>query len=227
MVERGIKWERYPPGAPHMGGVHEALIRSAKRALNAVIDNAPDQPRHRLLTETQLNGLFSEVSGFLNKRPLTQASSDPRDLKVLTPYDLINVRALPLRNPPGVIDYEPRLVRTDYELIQTLANEAWTRFTREYLPTLQTREKWRQDERNTRIGDLVMLMLPNAPRGIWPTGKVVQVFPDQHGYVRSVTVRLPQGDYRRPVTRCCLLEAAQENEVQEVPEVQLAPDDEE
>ena len=36
-AHRGVKWNFNPPGAPHFGGIHEAMIKSAKKAIYGVI----------------------------------------------------------------------------------------------------------------------------------------------------------------------------------------------
>ena len=40
MTNQRIKWRFNPPGTSHFGGFLEALIKSAKRAMKAVIGNA-------------------------------------------------------------------------------------------------------------------------------------------------------------------------------------------
>lgn len=35
---RGVKWNFKPSGAPHFGGIHEAMIKSAKKAIYAVLE---------------------------------------------------------------------------------------------------------------------------------------------------------------------------------------------
>jgi len=36
-TEKGFEFRFNPPGAPHMGGVFESLIKSAKRAIRATL----------------------------------------------------------------------------------------------------------------------------------------------------------------------------------------------
>ena len=54
------------------------MIKSAKRAINAILGNA-DVKDEELLT------VFTGVESLLNSRPLTAASNDPNDYPVLTP----------------------------------------------------------------------------------------------------------------------------------------------
>ena len=53
------------------------MIKSAKRAINAILGNA-DVKDKELLT------VFTGVESLLNSRPLTAASNDPNDYPVLT-----------------------------------------------------------------------------------------------------------------------------------------------
>ena len=90
--------------------------------------------------------------------------------------------------------------------LHLLANEFWHRWTREYLPTLQERQKWLQPKPNFKVGDLVLLAKKNLSRGQWPKGLVEETFPDSEGMVRQVVVRIADGAYRRDVRKLCLLE---------------------
>ena len=39
-VDKGVKWLFNPPLAPHFGGVHEVMIKAAKKAIHAILRNA-------------------------------------------------------------------------------------------------------------------------------------------------------------------------------------------
>ena len=67
-----------PPSAPHFGGVWESLVKSAKVALEAIVESRP-------LTEELLRGFVIQAESLLNGRPLTHVSVDPRDPEPLTP----------------------------------------------------------------------------------------------------------------------------------------------
>ena len=54
----------YLPLAPRFGGVHETMIRAAKRAVNAVLGNAD-------VTDEELTTAFTGAEALLNSRPLT------------------------------------------------------------------------------------------------------------------------------------------------------------
>ena len=73
-----------------------------------------------------------------------------------------------------------------------------------YLPALQTRQKWSVPRRN-----FVLVVDEKTPRGRWPMGLIEEVFPDSHGHVRSVTVKTATSVYRRDIRKLCLLEGVQ------------------
>ena len=65
-----------------------------------------------------------------------------------------------------------------------MANQFWTRWLSEYLPTLQERQKWFRPQKNIAVGDLVLITNYRMPRGHWHwKGLVVQTYPDTRGYI--------------------------------------------
>ena len=55
-------------------------------------------------------------------------------------------------------------------------------------------------------GDLVLVTDSNQPRGMWPMGRITVVHREADKVVRVVMVTTPQGEFKRSVTRLCLLE---------------------
>lgn len=70
---------------------------------------------------------------------------------------------------------------------------------------LQEQQKWVKVRRNINIGDIVMVVDPNAPRVSWILGKILTVEPDKKGLVRSVTLKTKTSIIKRPVTKLCLV----------------------
>ena len=90
--------------------------------------------------------------------------------------------------------------------MQYLADIFWKRWVKEYLPTLQVRQKWFRPRRNLAIGDLVLVMDQTMPRNCWPLGKVIEVNSGRDGLVRSVKVKSKGRILTRPVDKLCMLE---------------------
>ena len=93
--------------------------------------------------------------------------------------------------------------------MQYLSDVFWKRWTREYLPLLQERMKWRSFRRNLTVGDIVLVVDDSSPRCLWPLGRVLEVFPNKHdGCVRVARVKTKSGPLLRPINKLCLLEFA-------------------
>ena len=97
-------------------------------------------------------------------------------------------------------------VKRRWRQVQYLANIFWRRWLKEYLPTLQMRQKWCFPEAYVKENDVVLIVNENAPRGQWPLARVVKVHIGKDGKVRSAVVRSSGTDLTRPITKLCLLE---------------------
>ena len=60
------------------------------------------------------------------------------------------------------------------------------------------------------VGDMVLYMTQDTPRGMWPLGKVVDVFPGGDGLVRVVDILAKGKTYRRPTKLLVPLEVEPE-----------------
>ncbi|GFS58551.1 integrase catalytic domain-containing protein [Trichonephila clavipes] len=69
----------------------------------------------------------------------------------------------------------------------------------------QPAAKWNKPRRNPKVNDRVLVKQDNLPPLQWSLGRVVQVFPGDDGAVRVVDVKTQRGQFRRPITKCCLL----------------------
>lgn len=77
-AHRGVKWNFNPPGAPRFGGIHEAMIKSAKRSICGVIGTSN-------VTVEELITAVTGVERLFNSRPLTYHSANPQDIVPPTP----------------------------------------------------------------------------------------------------------------------------------------------
>ena len=71
-ANKGVIWQFNPPHAPHVGGVHETMIKAAKRAVDVVLGNAD-------VTDEELVTAFTGAEALLNSRPLTYQSANLED----------------------------------------------------------------------------------------------------------------------------------------------------
>ncbi|XP_054878604.1 uncharacterized protein LOC129353345 [Poeciliopsis prolifica] len=202
LTDQECVWEFNPPHASHMGGSWERMIGMARRILDAML-----LQQNISLTHEVLCTLMSEVTAIINARPLMVVSTDPGNPFILSPAMLVTQK-VGVPPPPG--DFPDKdLFTRQWRQVQALANQFWTRWKREYLPSLQQRSKWTVPKRNLEIGDLVLLKDKQAPRNCWPLARITATFPGQDGYVRKVEVTTAEQGrprtYLRPITEVVLL----------------------
>ncbi|XP_076030404.1 uncharacterized protein LOC143018703 [Oratosquilla oratoria] len=159
---RDVEWSFNPPSASHHGGVWERMIRSVRKVLFALVIKSPR------MTDDVLKTLFCEAESIVNSRPLTKCSDDASDESPLTPNHLLLLQGNSPLSWGAFHDADP--YRKHWRHVQHLAKQFWKRWVSEYLVELQRRQKWNSESPNLSVGDLVLIMNENSPRGSWPLG---------------------------------------------------------
>ena len=83
-----------------------------------------------------------------------------------------------------------------WNLGQAMVQHFWTRWSSEYLSSLQARTKCTKTQPNLEVGDVVVLREDQTFACNWPLAKVTQIFPGKDGLVRVATIRTASGDYK-------------------------------
>lgn len=194
LSQKGITWIFNPPAGSHFGGIWERQIRSVRRILTQLL-------RQQTLDDERLHTLFCEVESIVNDRPITRVSNDPNDIEALTPNHLLLMKRKPVL-PPGLFQKEDLYSKRRWRQVQYLSDIFWKRWTKEYLPLLQERQKWFNAKRNLKPGDVVLIVDDSAPRGSWLMGKVEKSICDSKGQVRRVLVKTKSSVWRDQFINC-------------------------
>ena len=198
LLQHDVKGIFNPPAASHFGGVWERCVRTVRKVMKAL-------HRQQVLNGESLNTLMCEVESIVNGRPITKVSDDWRDLNALTPNHLLLLRA-GTEMSPGVFSKEYNYTCRRWCQVQYLSNIFWSRWTREYLPSLQQRQKWTKPQCNLTVNDFVLLLDENMPRSLWPLAQVLEVYSTRKdGLVCSVKVKTRTSVLVQPVDKIVLL----------------------
>ena len=97
-----------------------------------------------------------------------------------------------------------------WKRVHSLVNQFWKQFLLEYIPLLSKRSKWQKERPNLEVGEVVLQLDPNTPKGQWQMGFVEDTGDD--GKVRRCRIRTTTGTYERPITKLVPLEFKSFNE---------------
>jgi len=190
-------WHFNPPGAPHFGGLWEAAVKSAKRLLIRTVGPHP-------LTWEELLTVVTRIEAVLNSRPLSPLSDDPSDLQCLTPGHFLIGQPL-LAPPERSIPEAFTDLRRRWTLLKQCHQSFWRQWSTEYLQTLQVRNKWRREQVNIKVDDMVIIKDTLLPPLQWRLGRIEEVLPGRDGTVRVAKIRTQHGMITRPVIKLVLL----------------------
>ena len=195
LLQRNVKWNFNPAGS-HFGGVWERCIRTVRKVMTALLNQ-------QTLDDEGLVTLMCEVESIINSRPLTKVSDDPEDVEALTPNHLFFLRS-GSSLPPGIFNKGDLYSRNK---CSTYLMYFGADGLKNYLPSLQERQKWVKPCRNFEPGDIVLIVDENAARCTWPLGRVLRVKPNtKDGYVRMMTLKTKSTILERPIDKIVFLE---------------------
>ncbi|XP_055840854.1 uncharacterized protein LOC129908416 [Episyrphus balteatus] len=192
----GTKWNFIPPASPHFGGLWEAGVKSVKFHLKRVV-------RNETLTFEELSTLLTEIEACLNSRPLCPVSDNIDDFEILTPAHFLFGTSAHLIPEADLAEKISNLDR--WNKIQIAVHSFWKQWSSEYLARLQQRPKWLKTETQPKIGDLVLLKDERLPPSQWALARITSLIPGKDDLTRVVKIRTQSGEFKRPITKLCLL----------------------
>ena len=77
---------------------------------------------------------------------------------------------------------------------------------KEWIPSLSHRKKWFTAQRNLDVGDLVLLIETDTPRGQWSLGRIIEAYKGTDDKVRTVDLEIRGRRLKRSVHKLCPLE---------------------
>ena len=143
------------------------------------------------LSRDEFFALIQEAAKIVNRTPLCEVSSDPNDPFPVSPSTLLIMRDEPSDSPPELFSEKDILQygKLRWRRVQFLADQFWIRWKRNYISTIQARNKWRSVKINLKPGDIV-LVRDKSPRNSWPLARIVSVKVSKDDLVRSVILQL-------------------------------------
>lgn len=129
----GVEWSFIPPRSPHFGGIWEAGIKQVKYHPTRIVGD-------RKLSYEELYTTLTQIEAVLNSRPLVPCSDDPNDFTAITPAHFLIGREMQAVAEPSYLNLRESML-SRWQLVQTILQHFWKRWTAECLPGLQNRSK--------------------------------------------------------------------------------------
>lgn len=196
LSNEGISWKFIVPHSPHLGGLWEAGIKSMKFHIKRVIGLSK-------FTFDEFYTVLVQIEAILNSRPLYASSNDPNDLNPITPSHFLIGRNLTSTADPNL--YIPEKRMSKYQFLQHIRRGFWSRWSKEYLNNLQTKNKNLLDNLSPSCDTIVLLKEDNLPPLYWSIGKIVELHSGLDGRCRIVSVRTKHGIVKRALSKICPL----------------------
>ena len=107
--------------------------------------------KDRILTDFQMMTLFTKVENIVNNRPLTANSDNVKIFEALTLNHFLIGRNFCNNNHLGKTRTSDLCSGKRLRQMQLLTQHFWSRWLKEYLPTLTRRVKWQSDCPNIKL----------------------------------------------------------------------------
>ena len=192
-------WVFVPAGSQHHNGLSEAMVKALKRSLALALNPGV------ILTYDELVTLLARISCSINSRPLGLGSisnSDQQEdlLLPLTPNHMILGRSSPESPPLEYSENDKFCQRLAY--VAAVEKDWWERWVKNVLPTMLPAKKWKREEENLVVGDVVLLSFSGAIKDEYVLARVSEVLPDEKNLVRRVVVKYRRKNPREAWNMC-------------------------
>ena len=174
-ANKQIKWHFNPLLGPHFDGVHETMIKAAKRTIYGILSRAN-------ITDEELLTAFIGAEYLINSRPLTYQTADIEDDIPLTPNHFLYGLAGGEFAPDSVYA-ECYNLKKRWRCVQELVNHFWGQWMKEWLPGLNKRYKWFKKEKDFKVGDVVLILSTESKQGKSILGTTSDVFPGKDNHL--------------------------------------------
>lgn len=165
------------------------------------------------LCAEELSTILTEVEAVLNSRPLTYCDSQASKPVALTPAHFLvgqQLTTLPESRtlPDRVASEDSNDYQRRFQHRQKIMDDFWKQWKHEYLLRLPSAHRLpTHHSRSLKIGDIVIVDIPNMPKLFWPLARVQEVYPGADGLVHTCSVQLQGGKIlKRPVQKIHRLE---------------------
>ncbi|GFS49781.1 uncharacterized protein TNCV_4344581 [Trichonephila clavipes] len=182
-------------------------VYSAVIYLRVVSDSPPlflMASKTRVAPVQTISTILCQIEACINSRPLYPLSSDPKDLRVLTPVHFpIGCPLLEL--PDHSLTNQPLSIHSRGSLLMKLKRMFWSRWQLSHLHTLQSQTKWMQGQKDLTVGPLVLIKNPASFSTRWTPGRIVATHSGADGMCRVVTIQTSCGVMTKPVSQIAVL----------------------
>ena len=194
-VNTATDWQFVPVGSQHRNGLSEATVKILKKSLSLAIHPSVG------LTYSELVTLLAKITFSINSRPLAVGYISPNSqqedcLIPLTPNHLLLGRAS--LDAPDLEFDESNKFSARLSYIQEVFKAWWNRWIVDVLPTLVPCRRWKNIRKNLNRGDIVMMYYSGNLTDDYRIAKVVDVYKDKKGLIRTVKVSFRKRDRREP-----------------------------
>ena len=90
--------------------------------------------------------------------------------------------------------------KTLLKLDKVIRIQAWVR---RFIDNCRSSNREKGELKAEEIDDVVLVISPKTPRGHWPLGRIIEVYPGQDGHVRVAKVQVGKEELLRPITKLC------------------------
>ena len=135
------------------------------------------------------------MCNIVNQRPIAVKNFTDEDYLAITPNDLLFGRSQ--NTVPGIQYAESDSVVKRQEFMKEVEDLWWNQWFVQAFPLLVPFRKWQTEQRNVARGDIVLVMYSKSVgKGDYRLARVLDVYADSHGVVRTVKV-----EFRRCIAR--------------------------